>query len=103
METPALTHEEFSQYANSKFQVQIDETSVVELELTEVSELKLRPQQEEFVIIFRGPRDKFLGQGTRSFSHPGMGQFDLFLVPISQDEQGVYYEAIFNRFREHAG
>ncbi len=103
METPALTHEEFSQHTNSKFHVQIDETSIVELELTEVSELKLRPQQEEFEIMFRGPLDKFLGQGTRSFSHTAMGQFELFLVPVSQDDQGFYYEAIFNRLREQAG
>jgi hypothetical protein len=29
--------------------------------------------------------------------HDEMGQFDLFLVPIRQDDQGFYYEAVFNR------
>jgi hypothetical protein len=95
-----LTHEVFTQHANSKFQVQVDELTGVDLELTEVSELKLYPHQEEFVIVFRGPLDKFLGQGVRSFSHDQMGQFELFLVPIKQDEQGFYYEAVFNRLRE---
>jgi hypothetical protein len=31
-----------------------------------------------------------------------MGQLDLFIVPIRQDAQGFYYEAIFNRIREQS-
>jgi hypothetical protein len=29
-----------------------------------------------------------------------MGQFELFIVPVKQDAQGFYYEAVFNRIRE---
>lgn len=99
MET-ALTHEAFVQQANSKFQVEVDENTGVELELAEVSELKVYPQQEEFVLLFRGPVDVFLGQGARNFKHDKMGEFELFIVPIRQDAQGFYYEAVFNRIRE---
>ncbi len=96
----SLTHEEFSKNANTKFQVQADENTHVELELTAISELKLHPQQEEFALEFRGPLDMFLGQGVRNFTHEQMGQFELFLVPIKQDAQGFYYEAVFNRLRQ---
>ena len=96
----SLTHEEFSKHANTKFQVQVDENTHVELELTAISELKLYPQQEEFALEFRGPSDMFLGQGVRNFTHDQMGQFELFIVPIKQDEQGFYYEAVFNRLRQ---
>ena len=96
----SLTHEEFTKNANTKFQVQADENTHVELELTAISELKLHPQQEEFALEFRGPLDTFLGQGARNFSHDQMGQFELFIVPIKQDAQGFYYEAIFNRLRQ---
>lgn len=96
----SLTHEAFSQNANSKFQVQLDENTPVELELTEVSELKLYPSQEEFTLQFRGPLELFLGQGVRPFTHDQMGQFELFIVPIKQDAEGFYYEAVFNRIRE---
>jgi hypothetical protein len=99
MET-ALTHEEFTKNANTKFQVQVDENTPVELELTSISEVKLYPQQEEFAIEFRGPLNMFLGQGARNFAHDQMGEFELFLVPVSQDEKGYYYEAIFNRIRQ---
>ena len=98
----SLTHETFTQHANTIFYVPIDETTRVELELTEISELKLYPQQEEFVIVFRGPLNAFLGQGVRSFTHDQMGQFEVFIVPIRQDEQGFYYEAVFNRLREQS-
>ena len=95
----SLTYEAFSQNANTKFQVALDENAMVELELIEVSELKLHPKQEEFSLEFRGPLDVFLGQGLRNFEHDAMGKFELFIVPVEQDAQGVYYEAVFNRFR----
>lgn len=96
----SLTHEEFSQFANSKFQVEFDENTDVELELIDVSELKVYPQQEEFVIVFRGPLEMFLSQGPHYFKHEKMGRFELFIVPIRQDAAGFYYEAVFNRIRE---
>jgi hypothetical protein len=96
----ALTHEEFTSNLNTKFQVHLDENTRVELVLTEVSELKLHPKQEEFTIVFRGPLDAYLGQGAGWFTHDQMGQFELFVVPIRQDQQGFYYEAVFNRLRD---
>ena len=100
MET-AITHEAFTQQAKSKFQVEVDETTDVDLELIEVSDIKLYPQQEEFVLVFRGPSNMFLGQGVRNFKHDAMGRFEMFIVPIRQDEQGFYYEAVFNRLRQN--
>ena len=94
-----LTHEEFTQHANTKFKVPLDENTTVELELIEVSEIKLHPRQEEFTLEFRGPLNMFLGQGVRNFEHEQMGEFELFIVPVEQDAQGFYYEAVFNRIR----
>lgn len=96
----SLTHEAFAQHVNTNFQVQIDENTSVQLDLIQVSELKLYPHQEEFALLFRGPTDMFLGQGGRYFSHEAMGQFELFIVPVRQDGQGFYYEAVFNRLRQ---
>ncbi|HEY6243181.1 MAG TPA: hypothetical protein VIX17_04510 [Pyrinomonadaceae bacterium] len=96
----SLTHEAFTQHANTKFQVPIDENTAVELELVDVSELKLYPRQEEFSLEFRGPLNMFLGQGVRNFQHEQMGNFELFIVPVQQDAEGFYYEAVFNRIRD---
>ena len=92
-----LTHEVFTKLVNTKFNVQVDQDQGVELVLTEVSDLKLYPQQEQFAIVLRGPGSVFLDQGTRFFTHEQLGQFELFIVPIKQDEHGFYYEAVFNR------
>lgn len=96
----SLTHEAFSQNANSKFQVQADDNTPVELELVQVSEFKVYPRQEEFSVTFRGPLNAYLDQGLRQFTHHQMGEFELFIVPVRKREDGFYYEAVFNRVRE---
>jgi hypothetical protein len=95
----ALTHEAFANNLNTIFRIQIDDQRQIEAELTEVSEQLISAKQERFAVIFRAPNDQFLGQGIRRFEHDDMKSFDLFLVPIRNDEQGTYYEAVFNRLR----
>jgi len=97
---PSLTHEEFTENANTEFRVVIDDNTSVPLQLVSVSELKLYPQQEEFALEFRGPLDMFLNQGAHNFAHDRIGEFELFIVPVKQDAQGYYYEAVFNRLRQ---
>lgn len=96
----SLTHEAFAQNANTKFQVLLDDNASVELELVDVSEIKIYPQQEEFALEFRGPLDMFLAQGVRNFAHEQIGEFEMFIVPVRQEADGFYYEAIFNRIRD---
>ena len=96
----SLTHEEFSKHAGTKFLVFIDQNTGAEMELFSVSELKVYPRQEEFTLTFRGPLEGFLDQGLRLFRHEQMGDCELFIVPVRQDEYGYYYEAVFNRIRE---
>lgn len=93
----SLQHAVFAAYLNTVFRVYVDDANTIEVALIEVSELHLSPRQERFAIVFRGPNDTFLGQGLRRFSHDQIGEFDLFLVPISRGDQGTNYEAVFNR------
>lgn len=90
-------HAEFTKHLNTKFRIRISETESVEAELVDISEHLVSPKQERFSIVFRTPNEMFLGQGQRPFEHDQMGEFTLFLVPINRDEQGTYYEAVFNR------
>ena len=96
----SLTQDAFAQNVNTKFHVSADDANRVELELAEVSELKQHKGHDQFAIVFRGPLNLFMGQGMRSFDHEKLGQFELFIVPIRQDGEGFYYEAVFSRFRE---
>ena len=96
----ALEHGVFAPLVNTKFRVLFDAADPLEIELTQISELLLTARQEQFTLVFRGANEAFLGQGSRRISHDQMGEFDLFLVPISQDASGTCYEAVFNRFRK---
>jgi len=95
-----LEHEVFSRHLNTNFRISLGESDTLDVELNTVNELQLSPYQERFAIIFRGPKEPFLGQGSFRFQHDEMGEFILFLVPIRQDEAGTYYEAVFNRVRK---
>lgn len=91
------TKEDFSKHLNTKFSIPTDAPGVFELELIEVVSTLSTPRQEQFSIFFRGPLNIFLPQATYHFQHEGMGEVDLFLVPIGKEEDGFRYEAVFNR------
>jgi hypothetical protein len=48
-----------------------------------------------FAIVLRGPHTPVLPQRTYELSHPALGTFGLFLVPIGPDATGMRYEAVF--------
>ena len=90
-------HAEFLKHLKTRFRIRVSDTEAVEAELTNVSEHLVSPRQERFSVVFRTANESFLGQGTRAFEHDEMGAFDLFIVPIERDDEGTYYEAVFNR------
>ncbi|SRR5258708_32456745 len=92
-----LQHEVFTENLNTIFRVQINPEREIETELVEVTELRMSAAQERFTVIFRGPNEVPLGQGMWNFAHDKMGEFSLFVVPISRDDSGTSYEAVFNR------
>jgi hypothetical protein len=87
----------FTAQVNSKFRVRIQDKPPLELELDQVEEGRSTPTQEQFSLIFHGPKDFNLGQGAFELEHEKMGTFSLFLVPIQPDERGPRYQAVFNR------
>src|SRR5258708_13532637 len=99
----ALTEKEFSQHLNTKLQLELDHQEV-QLELVEVKGyLPLAHEQtgmERFSVFFDGPGNVRLSQRLYSLEHEQMGDFEIFLVPISGNEQGFRYEAVFNYWSE---
>lgn len=94
-----LTQATFSEHLNTKFRVHVADSSIVDIELTEVAPGRQTPKQEQFSILFRGPGDAFFPQGNYKIEHEKLGAFDLLLVPVAKDDAGFYYEAVFNRLR----
>jgi|SRR5215813_5663949 len=100
--TASLTEKEFTRHLNTKFQLKLNDQQKIELELVEVK--AYLPQHHEqtcterFSVYFNGP-GTCLPQRTYSVEHEQMGQFEIFLVPISGDQNGFRYEAVFNYFK----
>lgn len=78
------------------------EIAPVELELMSVED-RAREAVVSSSLLFRGPRDQALQQGTYRLKHESIGTTDLFLVPIldpqPRDER-MCYQAIISRLRE---
>jgi hypothetical protein len=92
-----LTKEMFSENLNSKFLIRLEGLDAVETELIEFKEFNMTPRQEQFSVLFRAPSEPVLRQGLFRVEHDKIGEFDLFLVPVRKDQDGLYYEAVFNR------
>lgn len=95
-ETPSLA--DFSPLVGEAFEAHASDGTVA---LTLVEALALpsqpgAPREEPFSLLFRAAPDCLLGQGTVRLEHGGIGTVDLFLVPMRPDQNGTYFEAVFN-------
>jgi len=99
-----LGFEFFARLVGTSFRVWIDASDAVELKLSEITP----PQAgvaggangrtlENFSLIFLGSPDRVLPQKIYAFESAQLGQFELFIVPVSRDQNGTGYEAIFSR------
>ncbi|HEX8597872.1 MAG TPA: hypothetical protein VF952_05075 [Chloroflexia bacterium] len=99
----AFTVEQFAPHVGDTFRVFYDETSAVELTLGSATELGNESAKEwsktsgraPFTLVFLGSPEFLLGQGMYRFEHAELEPFEIFLVPLGPDPQGMQYEAIF--------
>jgi hypothetical protein len=99
-----LKYSTFSELIGETFTMRSSASEAVPLKLVEAIEKGCGkqdeaqgPQQESFSILFQGPREKSLPQGTYHFHHHRTSDFALFIVPVGVDDQGCRYEAVINR------
>lgn len=90
----------FKDQLHTKFQAQTGDSASVALELISVHEPPAPPHLEVFSLHFRGPATPQLRQQIWPLRHPTLGSLELFLTAIGSDQDGVVYEAIFNRVRK---
>ncbi len=90
------TKEEFSSAINSLFHARQADGSEFDLTLLESSTPISNPVQECFSLLFRAPADAVPVQSIFRLANERLGEMDLFLVPVKKDEDGLYYEAVFN-------
>lgn len=95
-----LTLADFQENLNSNFTLFLDNNETMEIELFETTQSRVTERQEMFSIFFRGSSEKQLLQGLYQIEHTQLGKFDLFLVPVEQNENDMIYEAVFNLVRK---
>ena len=88
--------QQFVENLASVFTVRTAAGAIVPLELAEVQQGRAAPGFEQFSVLFRGPREPLLPQMTYPMAHPALGEFALFIVPVSGGEAGFVYEAVFS-------
>ncbi len=93
-----LTQVHFSQHLNETFRIG-PEDEAINAVLTEAKLLGSGGSDETrapFSLVFRGPIEPALPQGTYEVTNDAMGTLEIFLVPIGTSEAGMRYEAVFN-------
>ena len=96
MELP-LTLDDFAPRVGERFALRVDGRADLALELVEARGLGPGYEQREaFALLFRGPAEPPLPQATYRFAHAGLGDLDIFIVPVAHGEAGRDYEAIFS-------
>ena len=66
-------------------------------ELVEVEQTISNSVQMSFSLIFRAPADTPPAQSLYNVAHPVLGEMLIFLVPIKMNDQGLFFEAVFNK------
>lgn len=90
---------DFSPLLQDPFRLVTADGASLDLELVEVHEsARNRPGQERccFSLLFKGTRDQLLPQQMYRMEHATLGLMDLLIVPVREDQNGYYYEAVFN-------
>lgn len=87
----------FFEQLNTKFQAGLGEAQSFEMEMVQAETTVSSSIQDGFSLTFRAPPDAPPQQDTFNLTHPTLGSMDIFLVPIRKDDDGLYFEAIFNR------
>ena len=87
---------EFSQNLRTIFHLQHGEDKTIPLKLIECKGGSAHNGQGQVTLLFHGPNHFVLRGQTYQLRHEHIGEFDLYLVAVGSDQNGLYYEAVFH-------
>ena len=71
-----------------------DELELIRVDLIE--QAQTLENREAFSILLQSRKEFILPQKIYQLRHRQLGEIQLFIVPVGQDENGVRYEAVFS-------
>lgn len=90
-----LRLDEFERLEGEAFELLLDEQAVP-MRLTRVQPLPPTGRAAgSFTLDWRGPAEPLLPQAIYRLRR-GEDEFEMFIVPLAKDAEGVRYEAVFN-------
>ena len=95
-ELPGISR--FSAHGGEMFDVLVPKGSW-RLELVDVKALPAQagaPDGDAFSLVFKADIDCTISQGSVALDHETVGWNVLYLIPIGEDDDGQYFEAVFN-------
>ena len=94
-----LQKDDFIPHLHEIFQIRLDGTEPIDLELVSVTALSQTPgprRRQPFSLHFLGPvSTQYLVQHIYALEHPQMGDLAMFIVPLGPEGGRMRYEAIF--------
>lgn len=93
--------EDFRRVRNTKFRLYDDASNHVDIELVEVVDEQVNPTEkgERFSLFFHVPVQSMIPQRIYEMEHEQLGKLQMFIVPVSAEENGFRYQAVFNRLK----
>jgi hypothetical protein len=88
---------DFAGQMNSTFHFSSDTLAPFDTELVEAEQTMSNAIQSSFSLLFRAPGDTQSVQSLYNVSHPVLGEMLLFVVPVKQNDEGLFFEAVFNK------
>jgi len=93
----------FAPLLGDRFQLVLNGPDVIDLTLVEADGGRAGSDEQAdagagrspFSVVFRGPLEPVLPQRIYGFRNETLGSFELFIVPIGPDDDGMRYEAVF--------
>jgi len=94
-DTPTLTMDAFSRRKGQSFTLAA-QGSALDITLVEVKPLDHGMREGgAFALLWQGPGEPGLAQGTYEVAHDEIGAHHMFLVPVDRTDDGFQYESVF--------
>ncbi len=95
-----FTHLDFKPHLQTIFTIHYSENGAFEADLIGADTIGKEPdtldQRWAFSLVFQVKEpESYLQQKIYTITHPVMGSFEIFLVPLGPYETGFRYEAVF--------
>ncbi|HYH21253.1 MAG TPA: hypothetical protein VD995_21815 [Azospirillum sp.] len=95
-----LTIDDFADKIGQPFKIKFEDDVEIDLALTKVELGKHKlpgAARDPFSVIFSGPENLRLSQGTFPLEHETLGSLPIFIVPVGQNADGtISYQAVFS-------